>query len=167
MPQTCEVLSWPKDFMFRAAEGDIGDLEGEFHRLLLTLSGGSCGYEVDESGLSVCNSQNSVFSVASRSTDVADDSESPDASQSADRGTCDISTKRCASSDCDANVVLQSFGDSILATPRIPLRMETLDGDGLALLNPPNPPISYSGSRAIRPRRIGKGSIRAFADVPG
>ncbi len=136
MPQTCEVISRPKDFVFRAADGDVGDFEGGFHRLLLALSGGSCGYEFDENGLSVCISQNSVFIAASRSTDVADDSESPDASQSADRGTCDISTNGCASGDHDANVVLQSFGDSILAAPRIPLRVETLDGDGLALLNP-------------------------------
>lgn len=76
MPQTCEVISRPKDFMFRAADGDIGDFEGEFHRLLLTLSGGSCGYEVDENDLTVCISQNRVSIAAFRPTDVADDSES-------------------------------------------------------------------------------------------
>lgn len=48
----------------------------------------------------------------------------------------DIFTNGSASGDYDANVVLQSFGDSILAAPRIPLMVETLDGDGLALLNP-------------------------------
>lgn len=135
MPQTCEVLSRPKDFVFRAADGDVGDFEGEFHRLLLALSGGSCGYEFDENGLSVCISQNSVFIATFRPTEVSECLNS-NTLHSGEGDMRDACTSGSASGDYDANVVLQSFGDSILAAPRIPLMVETLDGDGLALLNP-------------------------------